>query len=101
MINWKLRFMNKATLCALISLVVGLIYIILSWFDVVPKVSESDVINALLMLVDILSLVGVVTDPTTEGVIDSIKARSYQIPKKFSDKYPIETILESKDENDE
>lgn len=82
MINWKLRLKNKVTLCALIPLVVGFVYIVLGWFDVVPRVSEDNIINALLMLVDALALIGVVTDPTTQGLDDSVKAILYEEPKK-------------------
>ena len=71
MINVKLRLQNKYTLVALISGVVGLIYIILGWFNIVPKVSESDITNAILTVVDLLVLMGVVNDSSSKGFSDS------------------------------
>ena len=71
MINIKLRLQNKYTLIALISGVVGLIYIVLGWFNIVPRVSESDITNALLTVVDLLVLMGVINDSSSKGFSDS------------------------------
>ena len=38
-----------------------------------------DVVNALFV---VLAILGVVTDPTTEGVVDSTQALTYTEPKK-------------------
>ncbi len=79
-INWKLRAQNKATLTALIVLIISLIYKILGVFGVVPPVSENTAVEITAMIIDILALLGVVIDPTTKGVNDSVRAMGYNKP---------------------
>ena len=81
-INWKLRLQNKTTLVALIALVVSFVYQLLNMFGVVPSVSQSDVMDVLTLLVQILLALGIVVDPTTAGIGDSDNALSYDNPKK-------------------
>ena len=75
MINWKLRFKNKTTLLAIASTVILLIQQL--GFKLPDNI--ADVVNTFLTL---LVLVGVINDPTTEGVSDSPKALTYSEPKK-------------------
>lgn len=82
MINWKLRLQNKTTLVTLIILAVGFVYQAISLFGIVPTVSEEQITNVLLILVNIGVTVGVVVDPTTSGVSDSAQALNYDEPKK-------------------
>lgn len=82
-INWKLRLQNKTTLVTLITLTITFIYQILSFFDIVPKVSQEEITNALLILVNIFVVLGVVVDPTTDGIGDSKQALEYNEPKKL------------------
>lgn len=79
-INWKLRGQNKVTLVSIMALVVAFVYQVLGMFGVVPKVAESDIVNLLTMLIDILVAIGVVTDPTTKGLNDSERAMGYDEP---------------------
>ncbi|MBQ0088543.1 MAG: phage holin [Prevotellaceae bacterium] len=79
-INWKLRGQNKVTLVSIMALVVAFVYQVLGLFGVVPKVAESDIVNLLTMLIDILVAIGVVTDPTTKGLNDSERAMGYDEP---------------------
>lgn len=79
-INWKLRGQNKVTLVSIMALVVAFVYQVLGMFGVVPKVAESDIVNLLTMLIDILVAIGVVTDPTTKGINDSERAMGYEEP---------------------
>lgn len=79
-INWKLRGQNKVTLVSIMALVVAFVYQVLGMFGVVPKVAESDIVNLLTMLIDILVAIGVVTDPTTKGFNDSERAMGYDEP---------------------
>ena len=79
-INWKLRGQNKVTLVSIMALVVAFVYQVLGMFGAVPKVSESDIVNLLTMLIDILVAIGVVTDPTTKGLNDSERAMGYEEP---------------------
>lgn len=79
-INWKLRGQNKATLMSICAVAVAFIYQLLGMFGVVPKVSESDVVSLIGMLINILVAIGVVVDPTTKGVGDSERALGYEEP---------------------
>ena len=74
-INWKLRFQNKATLLAIASTVILLIQQL--GFKLPDNI--ADVVNTFLTL---LVLLGVINDPTTEGISDSPKALTYNEPKK-------------------
>ena len=74
-INWKLRFKNKATLIAIASTVILLIQQL--GFKLPDNI--ADVVNTFLTL---LVLLGVINDPTTEGISDSPKALTYTEPKK-------------------
>ena len=57
-------------------------------FDIYPAFTQNDaarIVNALLMF---LSLVGVVTDPTTAGISDSERAMGYEFPYNDNDVIP-------------
>ena len=81
-INWKLRLQNKATLTALVMSLVALVYQVLGVFGVVPRVSQDQVTTIISMAINILCLLGIVVDPTTAGVSDSVRAMSYDKPRK-------------------
>ena len=77
-INWKVRFKNKAWLAAFVSLIVGFVYSMLAMFDVFPDVSENTVLQVINNVLTFLGLIGVLVDPTTEGLYDSNRAMSYE-----------------------
>ena len=81
-INWKLRLNNKATLLSLIVQIVAIVYMVLGMLGIVPHVGEDAVTTLLFMVVEVLALLGIVVDPTTEGVGDSQQAMGYLEPKK-------------------
>ena len=83
-INWKLRFMNKASLLSLLSIIVAFAYQIASFFDVVPPVSQEQTIQFVSLGLTLLVSIGIITDPTTHGISDSNQALSYDKPKKES-----------------
>ena len=80
-INWKLRFQNTATLIAIVVQTVTLVYVVLGMFGIVPGIGEDQVKNLMYMLVELLCLLGIVVDPTTQGVADSAQAMGYTEPK--------------------
>jgi len=82
MINWKLRFQNKAVLCALLAQTAAIAYTVLGFFGVVPTVTESALVAFGHMVVELLVLMGVVTDPTTRGLGDSQQAMDYEKPRQ-------------------
>lgn len=74
MINWKLRLKNKATLLALVSAV----FLMVQQFGLEIPSNIREGVNTFVL---ILTILGVVTDPTTVGVGDSEKALGYEEPK--------------------
>lgn len=80
MINWKLRLQNKATLTALVALLVAFIFELLGIFGVVPPISQDQVMQLVTLLITILAALGVVVDPTTDGIKDSERALGYECP---------------------
>ena len=84
-INWKVRFRNKTWLALFLSLVVGFVYNILAMFDVYPPVTESQVGAVISQVLTFLGLIGVLVDPTTNGLEDSNRAMGYAEPWKDND----------------
>ena len=84
MINWKLRWKNKTTLLAITTAVIALVYQVLELLGIAPGVSESEVTQAVGLVINILAMVGIVTDPTTQGVSDSNRALTYDKSAKNS-----------------
>ncbi len=80
-INWKLRFQNKTTLTAIILALVALVYQVLGLFGVVPKISQDELTTVIGMVINLLCLLGIVVDPTTDGVSDSARALTYDEPR--------------------
>ncbi len=82
-INWNVRIKNKTFWLAIIPATLLLAQAVLALFGVTwdyTVVSEQlvGVVNALFV---VLAILGVVTDPTTEGVADSAQALTYECPK--------------------
>lgn len=84
MINWKVRIKNKNFWIALIPAVLLLVQVIAAVFGYTLDLGELG--NKLLAVVNVLfavlTILGVVTDPTTAGVSDSAQALTYEVPKK-------------------
>ena len=83
-INWKVRIKNKNFWLALVPAILLLIQTVLvpfgyKWDFGVLGQQLTAIINAAFA---VLSILGVVNDPTTEGVSDSAQAMSYDSPKK-------------------
>lgn len=76
-INIKARLKNKAFIVGAVTLLISFFYKLLAALDVVPAVSENELLELLGLVVNILAFVGVVVDPTTEGVSDSDRAMLY------------------------
>lgn len=81
-INWKLRLKNKVTLTTIVLNVIGIAYMILALLDIVPSVSESEVVEVALLIIELLGLLGIVVDPTTAGASDSQQAMNYEKPRE-------------------
>lgn len=76
-INIKARLKNKAFIVGAVTLLISFLYKLLAALDIVPAVSENELLELLSLAVNILAFIGVVVDPTTEGVSDSDRAMNY------------------------
>ncbi len=83
-INWKVRIKNKNFWLAIIPAVLLLIQAVAAVFGY--TLDLGDLGNKLIVVVNaifvVLSILGIVTDPTTEGIADSKLALTYTEPKK-------------------
>ena len=83
-INWTVRIKNKTFWLLLIPAVLLLIQVVAAVFGFTLDLGDLGdkliaVVNALFA---VLVILGIVTDPTTEGVGDSVQALTYTEPKK-------------------
>lgn len=81
-LKWKLRFQNKATLSALIAAAVTFVYQIMGIFGIVPGISEKEVIEWFGIILNLLVVLGIITDPSTAGIGDTKKVMEYTEPRK-------------------
>ena len=81
-INWKVRFKNKIWLGSFIALIVSFVFTLLSMFDIYPKVTENVILQIVNQILEFMALIGVILDPTTEGLGDSKRALQYAEPWK-------------------
>lgn len=79
-VNWKVRFKNKVFLASFISVIVTFVYTMLEMFDVVPAITQNTVLHIVNEVLMLLSILGVIVDPTTQGVGDSLRALTYEEP---------------------
>ena len=85
MINWKVRFKNKAFWVAIIPALLLLVQAVAAVFGF--TLDLGDIGAKLLAVVEavfaVLVILGVVNDPTTSGMmVDSAQAMTYPEPKK-------------------
>lgn len=83
-INFTARVKNKAFWISFIPAVLLLIQVVASVFGFTIDLGDLgqkllSVVNALFA---VLALLGVVVDPTTDGITDSKQALTYDFPKK-------------------
>ena len=83
-INWKIRLKNKYFWVSIIPALLLLIQVVAAVFGL--KIDLGNLGNKLLDVVNatfaLLSILGVVTDHTTQGIADSEQALTYTEPKK-------------------
>lgn len=84
MLNWKVRFKNKTFWLAIIPAMLLLIQTVLAlagieWNYDLLNDQLLAIVNALFA---VLTILGVVVDPTTKGVKDSERALGYNEPSK-------------------
>ena len=72
-INWTVRLKNKVWLATFLSFIVSTVYQWLGYFDIAPVVTQDAVLQ-------LVTLLGLIVDPTTAGVADSQRALGYEEP---------------------
>ena len=82
-INWRVRIKNKNFWLTAIPAFLLLLQVVLGVFGV--SLDMGDIGNKLLAVVNaafgFLAILGIVNDPTTEGIEDSEQAMTYEKPK--------------------
>ena len=81
-INWKVRFQNKVFVASMLALAISFVYDVLALLGIAPGVDESTVLALVDTVLKVLAAVGILADPTTEGISDSTQAMTYLKPKK-------------------
>jgi len=83
-INWKVRVLSVKFWLALVPTILLLVQAVAApfgykWDFATLGTQLTGIVNAVFA---VLSILGVVTDPTTAGVTDSAQALTYTTPKK-------------------
>lgn len=83
-INWMVRIKNKNFWLAIIPAILLLVQVVGNVFGFTLDLGDLgnkllEVVNALFA---VLTILGIVTDPTTAGVTDSKQAMTYTVPKE-------------------
>lgn len=84
MINWKVRIKNKIFWLSIIPAILLLVQAVAAVFGY--TLDFTDLTAKLVAVVEaafvVLTILGIVTDPTTSGVSDSQLAMTYEKPKE-------------------
>jgi phi LC3 family holin len=87
MINWKVRFRNRSWVVAFVAQLMIVLQMVLGGLNVlgITEFQLSDSIQqSILTLINavfiILSMLGLIQDPTTKGMSDSERAKTYKEP---------------------
>ena len=87
-INWKVRIKNKMFWLALIPAALLLVQTVCSVFGI--ELDFGDLQDKLLTVINalfaVLVILGIVVDPTTEGLGDSERAMRYEEPYREADR---------------
>ena len=81
-INWKVRIKNKVFWLAMIPAVLLLVQTVCALFGVSTEVQtlETRLLDLVNAVFAVLAILGIITDPTTDGLSDSNRAMTYDEP---------------------
>ena len=81
--NIKVRLKNKTFWLSIIPAILLIGQIVGSWFgyEVPADKISNEAVNFIIAVFVVLTLLGIVSDPTTKGVKDSAQAMTYKKPK--------------------
>ena len=82
-INWKVRVKNKLFWLALVPAVLLVVQIVAGWFgyDFAAEAVGEEAAKMINAVFFVLTILGIVVDPTVDGLSDSRKAMTYDKPK--------------------
>jgi phi LC3 family holin len=88
LINWKVRFKNKSWVISFISQILIIAQFVIAGLNSLGVIHfqltdalVNNIITCVNAVLIILSLLGIVQDPTTKGLGDSENALNYKEPK--------------------
>ena len=83
-INWLVRVKNKAFWVALIPTILLLAQQVCGMFGVDIQIAnlQDNLLSIVGTLFTLLAILGIVVDPTTDGISESNLAMTYEEPKK-------------------
>ncbi|MFY3793179.1 phage holin [Ureibacillus sp. MALMAid1270] len=81
-INWKVRFKHKSFWVSLIALLSVFLNQVASIFNLDITLYSSQLTDLAETVLMIFIFLGIIVDPTTQGINDSDQALSYQEPRK-------------------
>lgn len=83
MINWRVRVKNKVFWMSVVPAVLLLVQTVAATFGHALDLGElgNDLLAVVNAAFGVLAILGIVTDPTTEGISDSRQALTYREPK--------------------
>lgn len=84
-INWKVRFRNKVWLAAFLAFILSTIYQVLAMFDIMPAITQDTIAQVIAAVLQLLTLMGVIVDPTTADLSDSPRALGYKVPLGYKE----------------
>lgn len=70
-LNLKIRLKNKTFIITMMTTIIAFVYQMLAQFEIVPKITQDQTMQFLMLIVNILAGLGILVDPTTDGVKDS------------------------------
>ena len=76
-LNMKIRWRNATFVVTFCTLIISFVYQLLGLLGVVPPIAEETAVKVLGIIVNILAAIGVLVDPTTDGLEDSARAMTY------------------------
>ena len=76
-INWKVRLTNKLWLVTVCSAILSIVYQIAELLGIAPSIPKEQIMDLITTVLTVLALLGVIIDPTTDGIEDSARALEY------------------------
>lgn len=68
--DWKARLKNKTFVVSMLAAIVAFIYQILGILGLTAPITQDDVMQVILILMNLLVGLGILVNPTTSGITD-------------------------------